>query len=222
MDTGSTIILMIMIVMSVIVFFWIWFFLTDPCRDVLDLVNLIYFGIWGFLGLPGAILAIACYALRSIFISVKNSREREQYEQEHNFEQNQVRKKQEREHQIAYQNSLVEKRKMIFSNSPVTQDVIEIITESSQFPYRIEIRKDVITFLYEEGTKLYIFRAHGYPNMNDYEEEIFAEVLNSKLGNQYVVGEETKIHPITHHDGTDDYCIQRICMKMELKVTKTF
>ena len=177
-----------------------------------------------FIGFPGAILALIIKGV----IKLINLPEEKKAEEERRIRQRQQeeeeRKYQEQAaaEQKVYQDSLVEKRNKIYPNSPITAEIVKIITQSRELPYSIELNKTGLTFYYENGTKSYVFRAHGLPNMDRNEEEIFANVLNQKLNNRYLISEITKYDSFPHGDGTFGGCTIHLGTRMELKVTRNF
>lgn len=177
-----------------------------------------------FVGFPGALLAliIKCIiGLVKIPGEMKRAQERRIREQKKRNQQR-IREEQEAIRLKEYNKSLSEKREKIYPNSPVTREIVEIITKKKELPYSIEINNAGLTFRFENMVQSYVFRAHGLPDMDQNEEMIFAEVLNKKLNNQYLVNEMEKYHSFTHSDGTLGGYKMHIGTKMELKVTRTF
>lgn len=190
------------------------YFLSIGCSGLLCML----------IGFPGVIIALLIKGIIKLINLPKEREEhkkrleyiqRQQEEQRRNKEQEALRKKE-------YQESLDKKRKYIYPNSPVTREIVTIVTRNHSFPYSIEITAKRLVFYFENNTQSYVFQAHKLPNMDENEERIFAEVLNQKLDNQYHISNMTDCRNIKYGDGTDGVYSVHIGTKMSLKVTRSF
>lgn len=175
-------------------------------------------------GFPGALLALLIKGIIKLFKipgELKAEEERQRRAQQQVVEQRR-REEQEAKNKRIYQDSLIEKRDKIYPNSPVTREIVEIITQGKELPHSIELNNAGLTFYFENSTKSYVYRTHGLPDMDQNEEKIFADVLNQKLSNRYSITEMTKYHSFKHSDGTLDGYTMHIGTKMLLKTTRTF
>lgn len=175
-------------------------------------------------GFPGALLALLIKGIIKLFKlpgELKAEEERQKRAQQQAVEQRR-REEQEAKNKRIYQDSLIEKRDKIYPNSPVTREIVEIITQGKELPHSIELNNAGLTFYFENFTKSYVYRTHGLPDMDQNEEKIFADVLNQKLSNRYSVTEMTKYHSFKHSDGTLDGYTMHVGTKMLLKTTRTF
>lgn len=175
-------------------------------------------------GFPGALLALLIKGIIKLFKlpgELKAEEERQKRAQQQAVEQRR-REEQEAKNKRIYQDSLIEKRDKIYPNSPVTREIVEIITQGKELPHSIELNNAGLTFYFENSTKSYVYRTHGLPDMDQNEEKIFADVLNQKLSNRYSVTEMTKYHSFKHSDGTLDGYTMHMGTKMLLKTTRTF
>lgn len=175
-------------------------------------------------GFPGALLALLIKGIIKLFKlpgELKAEEERQRRAQQQAVEQRR-REEQEAKNKRIYQDSLIEKRDKIYPNSPVTREIVEIITQGKELPHSIELNNTGLTFYFENSTKSYVYRTHGLPDMDQNEERIFADVLNQKLSNRYSITEMTKYHSFKHSDGTLDGYTMHIGTKMLLKTTRTF
>ena len=175
-------------------------------------------------GFPGAILALLIKGVIKLFKlpgELKAEEERQRRAQQQAIEQRK-REEQEAHNKRKYQNALIEKRDKIYPNSPVTKEIVGIITQGNELPHSIELNSMGLTFYFENSTKSYVYRSHGLPDMDQNEEKIFANVLNQKLNNRYTITEMTKYHSFKHSDGTLDGYTMHIGTKMLLKTTRTF
>ena len=176
------------------------------------------------IGFPGAMIALFIKGIIKLFKlpgEMKEKQEREERERQNAIEQGK-RAEQAKREEIAYQKSLAEKRDRIYPNSPVTKEIVEIITKGNELPYRIELDYNGLNFLFENKKQAYVFRSHGLPGMDRNEQTIFANVLNQKLNGRYSISENTKYNSFTHSDGTVDGYTTHVGTIMELKVTRTF
>lgn len=176
------------------------------------------------LGFPGALLAWLIKGIIKLFKlpgEIKAEEEHQRCAQQQALEQRR-REEQEAKNKRIYQDSLIEKRDKIYPNSPVTREIVEIITQGKELPHSIELNNTGLTFYFENSTKSYVYRTHGLPDMDQNEEKIFADVLNQKLSSRYSVTEMTKYHSFKHSDGTLDGYTMHIGTKMLLKTTRTF
>lgn len=176
------------------------------------------------LGFPGALLALIIKGIIKLFKlpgEMKAEKEHQRRAQQQALEQRKYEEKEANDKRI-YQNSLVEKKDKIYQNSPVTREIVQIITQNSELPYSIELNNTGLTFYFEDLTKSYVYRSHGLPDMDQNEEKIFADVLNQKLDSRYSITEMTKYHLFQYSDGTHDGYTMHIGTKMILKTTRTF
>lgn len=103
--------------------------------------------------------------------------------------------------------------------SSETQRIIEIIKQGNKLPYKILFKSDRITISYENGMNEFVFRAHQLPDMDKDNSEVFAKVINQKLGNIYDFSEESRYHVIDNSIGG---WTEHIGFKLELKIIKSF
>lgn len=106
-----------------------------------------------------------------------------------------------------------------YSYSPETQRIIEIIKQGNKLPYKILFKSDRITIFYENGMDEFVFRAHQLSDMNEENSEIFAKVINQKLGSVYDFSEESRFHVTDNSFGG---WTEHIGFKLELKITRSF
>lgn len=133
--------------------------------------------------------------------------------------------KQEEERRKAYQAELDKKREIIYPNSPVTREIVNLITRGNEYPYSIEINHSGLTFHFENRTSSYVLRSHGLPDFDLDEERIFAEVLNAKLSYKYTIRDNKKDSFHQYGDAFDgfvDVISTHISTIMELKISRSF
>lgn len=179
------------------------------------------------LGLPGTILIALVRLIMYLFKLPKEiKRRKEQEEREKQVAEERIRhQKQEENRQKAYQAELDKKRKIIYPNSPVTREIVNLITNGNEYPYSIEINHSGLTFHFENRTSSYILRSHGLPNFDLNEERIFAEVLNAKLSYKYTIRDNSKDSFHQYGDAFDgfvDVISTHISTIMELKISRSF
>lgn len=177
-----------------------------------------------FVGFPGALLALLIKGIIKLFKLPGEIREKEESERRKNqeFLERCKQEKEEEERQLKYERSLIDKKENVFPNSPATKDIINIITGSGVLPYLVELKNNGATIYFENSTKTYIYASHGFPNMDQNEEEIFANVLNNKLDNRYSISEEKEYHSFKYSDGTPGVNSTHISYKMNLIATREF
>lgn len=178
------------------------------------------------IGFPGAILALLIKILIELFKSQMERKRYKKVDDQTIFKWQQIEeqnRKNKEDKERAHQKVLRETREKMH-NSPITKEIVEFILRDEEFPFSIEVKNDRLTLNYENSTKSYIFRTHGLPNMDQDEADIFAEVLNQKLNNKYIVHKSFD-KPIEKYfeDGvfrTIGY--EHIGTTLELKITRTF
>ncbi len=84
----------------------------------------------------------------------------------------------------------LENKKQFFLDSSITKEIVEFAIKKGKYPYRIEIYNSGIHMFYFDKDfpiEIYNFLENGLPNFDNDESNIFAEILNQKLDNNYHV-----------------------------------
>lgn len=185
-------------------------------------------GCYGWLcmliGFPGALLALFIkLAIKLFKLPAETRNRREQQIREQQLAQEERRlEEQERLKQQEYQISLEQKRNSIYPNSPITKEIVDMITANNLLPYSVEVKGTGVIACFEGFTKQYVFKSHSLPDMDRNEQQIFADVLVDKLNRQYTVRELTKYHSFMHSDGTPGGWTEHISFLLERKITRSF
>lgn len=213
------------ILIVIFLILWVVFFCLPAFMLLWESAGFFEMGCYGWLciivGFPGALLALL---IKTVFVLPKEQkaqRERWLLEQERLNEQRN-REELERNKQAQYQRDLEEKRNRIYPNSPITMEIVGIMSQNSRLPYAVDINYEGLTFYFENSTLRYIFRAHGLSNMDENEQQVFAEVLNQRLQRRYAIRKMTKLHSFNYSNGELGAITVYLGVKMELIPTNSF